>query len=382
MVHAAFQPLNFSDLPEWAGEQHLAAFNCFLRSAAIFTGDLGPKTRRCGVDGAALGKIFATARASADSIQDDLAARRFFESHFVPVAVADGTTPAMQYPGLLTAYYEPEVEGSLTPSQAFPVPLLRRPPDLVEVKSMAAAADGPSTLPSDWPPDLRFGRIGTQGLVPYYDRGEIEGFEGADGALADRGLELVWLADRVEAFFIHIQGSASIRLQQGGTMRVSYDGKSGHAYTAIGKVLKDSGLLPSGGITMQTIKAWLRAHPDRQSDILHSNRSFIFFRKETDLLPELGPRAAAGVQLTQGRSLAVDRLLHTFHTPVFVHYRKDDRDHARLMIAQDTGSAIVGAHRGDFFCGSGDQAADHAGGFAAPCSFTVLLPRLQLGASA
>ena len=381
MVHTAFQPLNFRDLPDWAGDQHLVAFSCFLRSAALFTGDLGPKTRRLGVDGAALGTIFAAARAAADSIQDDLAARRFFESHFVPVEIADATAPAAQYPGLLTAYYEPVVEGSLTPSQTFPVPLLRRPPDLVEIKTMDAAAEGSSALPSDWPRDLRFGRNCAKGLVPYYDRSEIEGHEGADGALAGRGLELVWLADRVEAFFIHIQGSACIRLQQGGTMRVSYDGKSGHAYTAIGKVLKDLGLLPSGAITMQTIKAWLRAHPDRQSDILHSNRSFIFFQEEMDLSPELGPRAAAGVQLTQGRSLAVDRLLHTFHTPVFVRYRQDGRDQARLMIAQDTGSAIVGAHRGDFFSGSGDQAADQAGAFAAPCSFTLLLPRRQLGIS-
>lgn len=379
MVHAAFHPLEFSDLPDWAGDRHLAAFRCFLRSAAHFAGDQGPKTRSCGVDGAALGKIFAIARAAADSIRDDTAARQFFEKQFIPAALADDTAPAVQYPGLLTAYYEPVVDGSLTRSDAFPVPLLRRPPDLVEIKTIDAVADGTSNLPPDWPEELRFGRIGKQGLVPFYDRSEIEGSEGTDGALAGRGLELVWLADRVEAFFIHIQGSASIRLQQGGTMRVSYDGKSGHAYTAIGKVLKEAGLLPSGGITMQTIKAWLRAHPGRQSDILQRNRSFIFFQEETGLSPELGPRAAAGVQLTPGRSLAVDRLRHTFHTPIFVRYRQDGRDHARLMIAQDTGSAIVGAHRGDFFTGSGAAAGDRAGGFAAPSGFTLLLPRLQLG---
>ena len=372
-MQTAIQTLTYDELPGWADDDHLAAFHCFLTSAEAFAGEAGPKTRTRGIDGSALGKILAEARKQSDSVRDAATARTFFETHFAPVLFADAGAP--DHTGLLTAYFEPVLEGSLTPSKAFPIPLLRRPADLVETKSIEASAG----LPEGWPEDLRFGRQSPQGLVPYYDRSEIEGSDFSDGALAGQGLELVWLADRVDAFFIHIQGSASIHLQQGGTMRVSYDGKSGHDYTAIGKVLKDKGLLAPGNITMQTIKAWLFENPDRQLDILHQNRSFIFFQEEQDLLPDMGPRAAAGVQLTSGRSLAVDRVLHTFHTPIYVSYRQDGTAHNRLMIAQDTGSAIVGPHRGDFFTGSGRDAGDIAGAFAAPCRFVVLMPRAQQG---
>lgn len=371
-MQTAIETLTYDDLPGWVDDDHLAAFHCFLKSAEAFAGEAGPKTRTLGIDGPALGRILAEARRQSDSVQDAATARSFFETYFTPVLLADDAGGS-DYPGLLTAYFEPVLEGSLTQSKAFPIPLLRRPADLVETKSIEASAG----LPHGWPEDLRFGRQAPQGLVPYFDRSEIEGSDFSDGALAGQGLELVWLADRVDAFFIHIQGSASIRLQQGGTMRVSYDGKSGHDYTAIGKVLKDKGLLAPGTITMQTIKTWLFANPDRQLEILHQNRSFIFFQEEQDLLPDMGPRAAAGVQLTSGRSLAVDRVLHTFHTPIYVSYRKDGNAHNRLMIAQDTGSAIVGPHRGDFFAGSGSDAGEIAGSIAAPCRFVVLMPRAQ-----
>lgn len=371
-MHTAIQNLNFDDLPGWAEDNHLAAFQCFQRSAETFVGEAGPKTRALGVDGAALGTIMAEARKLYGKSPDAAAARHFFETHFTPVLFADNVTQA-GYPGLMTAYFEPVLEGSLTASDDFPFPLLRRPADLVEIKNIKASTQ----LPPDWPVDLRFARKTPDGLVPYYDRSEIEGTDFSDGALAGQGLELVWLASRIDSFFIHIQGSAAIRLQQGGTLRVSYDGKSGHDYTAIGKVLKDKGLLAPGNITMQTIRAWLVANPERQLEILHRNRSFIFFREEQDLQDGLGPRAAAGVQLTAGRSLAVDRIQHTFHTPIYVSYRKDGEALNRLMIAQDTGSAIVGPHRGDFFAGSGREAGEIAGSFAAPCRFTVLMPRVQ-----
>lgn len=371
-MQTAIQALSYSELPGWVDDDHLAAFQCFLKSADIFTGEAGPKTRSLGVDGPTLGRILAEARKQADQIQTSVAAMAFFETHFAPVIFTTDKLKA-EFPGLLTAYFEPVLEGSLTRSEAFPVPLLRRPADLIEAKVFAESGK----LPEDWPEDLRFGRKTSDGLEPYFDRGEIEGTDFSDGVLTGQGLELVWLADRVEAFFIHIQGSASIRLQQGGTMRVSYDGKSGHDYTAIGNVLKDMGLLASGSITMQTIKAWLSENRDRQLEILHQNRSFIFFQEEQSLQPGQGPRAAAGVQLTEGRSLAVDRVLQTFHTPIFVSFSKDAVTHNRLMIAQDTGSAIVGPHRGDFFAGSGNEAGEIAGGFAAPCRFIVLIPRAQ-----
>lgn len=370
-MQTALQALSYVDLPGWADDDHLAAFHCFLKSAYLFEGADGPKTRALGIDGLALGQIFAEARRQAAHMQSAATAKAFFETYFTPIIFAD-ETPFAEHPGLLTAYFEPVVDGSLTRSEAFPVPLLRRPDDLVETKSST-----PDDIPDDWPEGLRFAKKTAQGLVPFFDRSEIEGRAFSDGALAGQGLELVWLANHVEAFFIHIQGSASIRLQQGGTLRVSYDGKSGHDYTAIGKVLKDMGALAPGNITMQTIKAWLLENPDRQLEVLHQNRSFIFFQEEKNLKPDSGPRAAAGAQLTKGRSLAVDRVLHTFHTPVFVSYCRDGAIHNRLMIAQDTGSAIVGPHRGDYFAGSGSDAGETAGGFAAPCRFVVLMPRAQ-----
>ncbi|WP_306260254.1 murein transglycosylase A [Pararhizobium sp. IMCC21322] len=370
-MQTALQALSYIDLPGWADDDHLAAFHCFLNSADIFEGVDGPKTRALGIDGPALGCVFAKARRQAAQIQDSAAAKAFFETHFTPIMFASDT-PFAEYPGLLTAYFEPVVEGSLTRSEAFPIPLLRRPADLVETKTFA-----PEDIPEDLPEGLRFAKKTAQGLVPYFDRSEIEGRVFSDGALAGQGLEMVWLANHVDVFFIHIQGSASIHLQQGGTLRVSYDGKSGHDYTAIGKVLKDMGELAPGNIMMQTIKTWLLENPDRQLEILHQNRSFIFFQEEKNLQPDLGPRATAGVQLTQGRSLAVDRVLHTFHTPIFVSYSRDGAIDNRLMIAQDTGSAIVGPHRGDYFAGSGSGAGETAGGFAASCRFVVLMPRAQ-----
>ena len=162
-------------------------------------------------------------------------------------------------------------------------------------------------------------------------------------------------------------------------MRVSYNGKSGHDYTPIGRVLKDRGALKSGSITMESIKAWLRANPSEILNVLYANRSYIFFQEELGLQSELGPRAAAGVQLTKARSLAVDRLMHTFHAPIYVSSKQGGRVEHHLMIAQDTGSAIVGAHRGDYFSGSGDDAGAHASDFAAAAQFKLLIPKIQLG---
>ncbi|MEP0521763.1 MAG: MltA domain-containing protein [Hyphomicrobiales bacterium] len=375
MAHPAFQLLTYSDLPHWDDDTHLDAFRCFLVSAEKFRTDgKYPKTKLSGVDGKALSGIFQRALEDSRQIQSDAAAKGFFEKHFVPVSVPAPSEYPEEWPGLLTAYYEPVLEGSRSRSPEFSVPLLRRPSDLIEIKTDADRAK----LPQHWPEGLRFGKSVDGKIKPYFDRSEIEGKSYSQGALAERGLELVWLQNRVEAFFVHIQGSACINLRDGTTLRVSYDGKSGHDYTPIGRVLKERGALASGNITMESIKAWLHANPDEQLNVLHANRSFIFFREETGLTDGLGPRAAAGVQLTTGRSLAVDRLMHSFHTPIYVSSKQDDQISHRLMIAQDTGSAIVGPHRGDYFAGSGTIAGAHAGGFCAAAHFTLLLPKTQL----
>src|SRR5690606_1136343 len=154
------------------------------------------------------------------------------------------------------------------------------------------------------------------------------------GALGGRGLELVYLADPVDAFFVHIQGSARIRLAGGGVMRVTYAAKTGHPYTPIGRVLIERAALPRGGVAMETIRAWLAVHPDEAPAVLAENRSYIFFREAPVADPVLGPVAAAKVPLSPGRSLAVDRILHTFHMPVWIETTlPDGAPLERLMIA-------------------------------------------------
>jgi membrane-bound lytic murein transglycosylase A len=285
-------------------------------------------------------------------------ARRFFEARFVArEAIPDSGS------GFFTGFYEPVVAGSRKRSARFSAPLYAVPDDLVEFD--------PSQPPDGIDPMLRFARRIGGGYAPYPDRAAIDG-----GFLAGRGLEIAYVADAVDAFFIQVQGAARLRLDDGTSIRVTYAGKTGHPYTAIGRVLLDMGAIEKGAITMQAIRAWLAAHPAETPAVLQKNRSFVFFR-ETEVGDETqGPIAAAKVPLTSGRSLAVDRLMHSFHMPVFVATRlPDGTDFRRLMVAQDTGSAIVGPARGDIFFGSGEAAGAIAGAMQAPGRFVMLAPR-------
>ncbi|MEX0852107.1 MAG: MltA domain-containing protein [Bauldia sp.] len=255
------------------------------------------------------------------------------------------------------------VEGALSPIGRFRVPLHRRPDDLVEI--------GPGEHPPHLDASLRFARKTAVGLREHPDRAAI-----AAGALSGRGLELVYVESPIDAFFIHVQGSARIRLTGGGEMRVTYAAKSGHPYTPIGRVLVEAGALQRDNVTMQTIRTWLGEHPGEAEAMMARNRSYIFFREAPASDPLLGPIGAAKVPLTPTRSLAVDRLIHSFHTPVWVETRlPDGRWFRRLMIAQDTGSAIVGPARGDIFFGSGAAAGAVAGAMRAGGRFVVLMPR-------
>lgn len=356
MPSVGLVPAEFDALEGWAADDHAAAFAAFRLSAA-HAATHPPKTRALGIDGAALAQI-AAAALDLPTVLDRGTARRFFESHFEPQIVgADG---------FYTGFYEPECEARLQPEPGFSVPLLRPPPELVEI-------DEPSPPPG-LPPGMRFARRTASGFEPFFDRGEIE-----RGALSGRGLEIAWLADPVDAFFIHIQGAARLKLGDGSLLRVTYAAKSGYDYTAIGRVLLDKGALPSGGVTMQTIRAWLAAHPDEGREAMWKNRSYIFFREAPVENAALGPIAAAKVPLTEGRSLAVDRTLHTFHMPIWIETRLPAEEGGgafnRLMVAQDTGSAILGPARGDIFFGSGEAAGRVAGRMAAKGRFIVLAPR-------
>ncbi|MCX5513852.1 transglycosylase [Kaistia algarum] len=349
-------PAEFDALEGWAADDHAAAFAAFRLSAA-HAANQPPKTRALGIDGAALARIAAAALAL-PPVLDRETARRFFESHFEPRIVgADG---------FYTGFYEPECEARRQPEPGFSVPLLRPPPELVEIDEQSP--------PPALPPGMRFARRTASTFEPFFDRGEIE-----RGALAGRGLEIAWLADPVDAFFIHVQGAARLKLGDGSLLRVTYAAKSGYDYTAIGRVLLDKGALQSGGVTMQTIRAWLAAHPDEGREAMWKNRSYIFFREAPVENAALGPIAAAKVPLTEGRSLAVDRTLHTFHMPIWIETRLPAEEGGgafnRLMMAQDTGSAILGPARGDIFFGSGEAAGRVAGRMAAKGRFVVLVPR-------
>lgn len=349
------RPTAFTDIAGWARDDHGAALMALAHHTAKPTGE----TYRTGALGVPPDPLMALAAEAAtpDARTDP---RGFFENRFVPVRLDHRSGER----GLVTGFYEPELSASRVRTPSFGVPFLRRPPDLVPVDE--------SNRPPGFDPDMRFARRGNAGtLTEYHDRAAIDA-----GALDGQDLEIAYVADPVDAFFVHIQGAARLTFDDGTATRITYDGKTGHPFTAIGALLVARGEIPAQTISMQSIRAWLAAHPDRASVLMVENRSYIFFKETPAGQPGDGPIAAAKVPLTAGRSLAVDRLLHTFGTPIFV-----DADAVagapfrRLMIAQETGSAIVGPARGDIFFGTGTEAGEAAGGVKSPCTFTILVPR-------
>jgi membrane-bound lytic murein transglycosylase A len=352
----ALKPVPFTALAGWGDDDHAAALAAFRRGAGVLA-EHPVKRRQLGIDVRALTAALLKASGLPGNLSRG-AARAFFELEFAPhevVPLAEG--------GFFTGFYEPIVEGSRVPTPRFHVPLYAVPDDLVVVD--------PDRPDPALDPAYRFARRTASGLAPYADRAAIEG-----GYLKGRGLELVYLADPVDAFFIHVQGAARIALPDGDTMRVTYAAKTGHPYTSIGATLVKTGALTLAEATMQGIRTWLRDRPDQAAAAMAQNRSFIFFREAPVADPALGPIAAAKVPLVAGRSLAVDRTLHSFHVPVWVEtVLPDGSPFRRLLIAHDTGSAIVGPARGDIFFGSGDAAGDIAGRMRARGRFVVLMPR-------
>lgn len=353
-----FVPVDFDALPGWRDDRQDLAFAAFRRSA-FRAADKPYRSGSLGVGAEAFAPSYGEARSLGDL--DAREARLFFERHFVPMAI----TPDGGGAGFVTGFYEPVVEASAVRTDRFRVPLLRRPDDLVDVDD--------TNRPAGLDPYLAFGRKTADGIVEYHDRQAIE-----SGALDGRGLEIAWLEDTVDAYFIHVQGAARLEMTDGTTRRVTYAAKSGQRFTGAGRVLVDSGEMALSDVTMQSIRRWLAGRPDRVNEILWRNRSYIFFREAAVDDPSLGPIAAAKVPLTAGRSMAVDRLLHTFGTPFYIDAPTltafGGNGFRRLMIAQDTGSAIVGPARGDLFAGSGDGAGEIAGVVSAPADFYVLVP--------
>jgi membrane-bound lytic murein transglycosylase A len=358
---ATFQPVAFADLPGWAQDDHLAALLTMQRSCGPVIANAGDA--RVPVSPELLAVCAAARDMPAAQMTRD-GAQAFFESQFTPHRVVH-SEPA----GLLTGYYEPVIDGSRTPTARFNVPVLRRPPDLVNLVAESQRAAMAHAL--------THARQTATGQEPYVTRAEIEG-----GALDGQGLELLWLADPVDSFFMHIQGSGRIRFADGSQVRVTYHGKNGHPYTSVGRYLIDAGLFPADQMSLDALKVWLRTDSKRGAEAMHQNKSYVFFRELTGEQAS-GPLGVLEIPLSEGRSLAVDTRYHATGTPVYVaapeltHATASGGFH-RLMIAQDVGSAIRGPERGDIYFGSGDEAGKLAGVTKHRGNFFALLPRAVL----
>jgi membrane-bound lytic murein transglycosylase A len=359
---AQYQPLDWANVDGWANDDHAAAFATFLTSCRAVT-----SKRRPARDATPVGEALKSVcdRAFAALPLDENGAQKFFEDNFRPLRINKLSDTA----GFLTGYYEPIIEGSRVPTGQFAAPLYRRPPNLV----VAGRRKLGDAFPSK---GVKVGRrVGRRKIVPYYDRGEIE-----NGALDGWHLEICWLHDPVDVLFAQIQGSARIRLEDGTILRVNYDSHNGWPYTPVGRVLIERSQVPKDEMSMQRIREWMEANPDAAKEVRAQNKSYVFFRI-TDLATEDEAVGAEGVPLVPGRSIAVDRALHIYGTPFFIAAdlpianEKTATKFRRLVVAQDTGSAIVGPARADIYFGAGDEAARMAGRIKNPGDFLMLLPR-------
>ena len=353
---ATLRPVDFAALPGWAADDHAAALETFKVSCARLV-KLGAD-RPLGRQGlAGTGGDWRAPCAEAATVPAEAgAARGFFETNFRPVQVilSDGA-------GRFTGYYEPLLRGSRTPDQTYATPLHKRPDDLLEADL------------GDFKADLKgqriLGRADGRKFVPYYDRGAI-----VDGALDGRGLEILWVDSPVDAFFLQIQGSGVVQFPDGTRVRVGYAAKNGRAYFAIGRELMRRQVVPKEKMSMQAIRQWLADNPKKADKVMRLNESYVFFfENEGD-----GPIGAQGVVLTPERSLAVDRGIYPMGVPIYVDTLQpgmEKKPLRRLMVAQDTGGAIVGPIRGDVYFGTGDAAGDLAGRMNHPGTWYLLLPR-------
>lgn len=355
-----YRPVSWSDVTGWREDNHRKALKAFRVSCdPILKQTTLPSSPKA--LGLSLREPCASAVAAGDV--DDIAARKLFEKQFVPIELSK----LGQDDGFVTGYYEPVIEGSRTRSDVYHVPVYRRPSNL-----FVRNADPATVLPNK---GEVFRKIGRRKLVPYYDRAEIE-----DGALAKRGLEIAWLKSETDLLFTQIQGSARVRLEDGGTIRINYDAHNGYPYTPVGRALIERNIIPREEMSMQRIRAYMDANPEAAKELRRTNRAYVFFR-EVQLSEKDEAVGAQGVPLTPGRSIAVDRFLHVYGTPFFIAGElplESDISKTplrKLMIAQDTGSAILGPARADLYFGAGAEAGRVSGRIRHPARFVMLVPR-------
>ncbi|TFV72472.1 lytic transglycosylase [Bradyrhizobium frederickii] len=357
---AQYLPLSWADVKGWGDDNHLAAYKTFrasCRSINAQNGAAEPKAL-----GGSLNEPCRVARSL--EIGDDAKAKTFFEENFAPLRISRLGEPD----GFVTGYYEPVLEGSRTQTDVYNVPVYRRPSNLF----VRGYKQDSLSLPNKGPV---YRKIGRRKLVPYYDRGEIE-----DGKIAGRGLEIAWLKDPTDLLFAQIQGSARIKFDDGSTVRLNYDAYNGYPYTAVGRILIERGIIPKEEMSMQKIREWMAQNPDGAKELRRANRAYIFFR-EVNLSDKEEAVGAQGIPLTAGRSIAVDKSLHVYGTPFFIEgelpieSERAKTPFHRLMIAQDTGSAIIGPARADLFFGAGQEAGRVSGRLRHPMHFVMLVPK-------
>lgn len=338
-------PSTFSALPGWEKDDLRQAWPAFTASCGVLIRKEEWK-EACGAARAVNGG-------------DGNAIRSYFEAWFVPnqIRAADGADT-----GLITGYYEAMLHGSHKRSGAYQSPLYKVPDDLLTI-------DLASVYPELKGKRLR-GRLSGKKVVPYNTRAEI--------AQADMsGKELLWVDDAVEAFFLEVQGSGRVLLDNGDTVRVTYADQNGHPYKAIGRWLVEQGELAAGTATMQAIRAWIVAHPERRQELFNANPSYVFFREERLPDPSIGPKGALGVPLVAGRSVAIDPQVLPLGAPIFLSTTESNSEVPlqRLVMGQDTGGAIRGAVRADFFFGFGRDASENAGRMKQRGQIWVLMPK-------
>lgn len=356
-------PVDFVDLPGWADDRHAEALRAFVASCQKLT--QRASNEPIGVDRFS-GRVRDWQRACSTArplpIDDHAQARAFFEAEFRPYAAHGLAGPE----GKLTGYYVQTLAGARTRHGAYQTPLYARPPELVSVDLTQFIDDARGRR--------LWGRLNrkTGAVEPYLTRAAIR-----QGALAGRGLELLWVNDPVAALFAEIEGSGHVTLEDGNELWLEFDGKNGHPYRGVGKILRDLGELAPGEGTMAGIRAWFERHPERRDEIIDRNPATIFFK----VSKQRGAMGSQGVVLTPRRSLAVDRAFIAASTPIWVETRAPvpgERAEAawkHLVIAQDTGGGIVGAVRGDVYWGDDARAAELGGRMGGPGRYWLLLPR-------
>ncbi|OUS14503.1 murein transglycosylase [Rhodospirillales bacterium 47_12_T64] len=351
--------VNYSDLPGWQEDSVIEAFPALSRSCqryARWPDDKGVGPDSLAGTAADWKEVCSSLTGFMERSENHKDFGIWLEENLTPFLVRNNDNKE----GLFTGYYEAELKGSFTPDETYKYPLYDVPKDLISVRL------------SDFDEKLKgttlVGQLKDNRLVPYHERTEIE-----SGALKNQGLEVIWSDDPVDVFFLHVQGSGQVKLPDGEVIRVGYAGNNGHKFYAIGRALIDEEIISRDKVSMQAIRTWLRENPERANEIMQRNKRFIFFRQ----IKGDGPIGAMGVALTPERSLAVDPRHMPLGVPLWLDttWPGTDKPLQRLMVAQDTGSAIRGPVRGDFFWGPGEPALAQAGKMKQKGAYYLLLPK-------